>query len=99
MPWYSEACSSTLATTYSSGNQNEKQIVSLGPGGAGVREGCLPALPSAPASRLHVAGGSGSGISGAAGGLPKTLGGHGAVCGTRSPQEVYTCPKNSRSSK
>lgn len=29
MPWYSEACSSTLATTYSSGNQNEKQIVSL----------------------------------------------------------------------
>lgn len=27
MPWYSEACSSTLATTYSSGNQNEKQIV------------------------------------------------------------------------
>lgn len=30
MPWYSEACSSTLATTYSSGNQNEKQIVSGG---------------------------------------------------------------------
>ena len=30
MPWYSEACSSTLATTYSSGNQNEKQIVSWG---------------------------------------------------------------------
>lgn len=29
VPWYSEACSSTLATTYSSGNQNEKQIVSL----------------------------------------------------------------------
>lgn len=28
VPWYSEACSSTLATTYSSGNQNEKQIVS-----------------------------------------------------------------------
>ncbi|NXF91943.1 FURIN protein, partial [Eubucco bourcierii] len=27
VPWYSEACSSTLATTYSSGNQNEKQIV------------------------------------------------------------------------
>ena len=35
VPWYSEACSSTLATTYSSGNQNEKQIVSLFPGGAG----------------------------------------------------------------
>lgn len=30
VPWYSEACSSTLATTYSSGNQNEKQIVSFG---------------------------------------------------------------------
>ncbi|ELK25782.1 Furin [Myotis davidii] len=27
VPWYSEACSSTLAATYSSGNQNEKQIV------------------------------------------------------------------------
>uniref|UniRef100_A0AAQ4RCN4 Furin (paired basic amino acid cleaving enzyme) a n=1 Tax=Gasterosteus aculeatus aculeatus TaxID=481459 RepID=A0AAQ4RCN4_GASAC len=27
VPWYSEACSSTLATTYSSGNLNEKQIV------------------------------------------------------------------------
>ncbi|KAL1247275.1 hypothetical protein QQF64_022651, partial [Cirrhinus molitorella] len=26
VPWYSEACSSTLATTYSSGNLNEKQI-------------------------------------------------------------------------
>lgn len=35
MPWYSEACSSTLATTYSSGNQNEKQIVSPALGGAG----------------------------------------------------------------
>lgn len=29
VPWYSEACSSTLATTYSSGNQNERQIVSI----------------------------------------------------------------------
>ncbi|XP_029282125.1 furin (paired basic amino acid cleaving enzyme) a [Cottoperca gobio] len=27
VPWYSEACSSTLATTYSSGNPKEKQIV------------------------------------------------------------------------
>ncbi|XP_041034175.1 furin-like isoform X1 [Carcharodon carcharias] len=27
VPWYSEACSSTLATTYSSGGQFEKQIV------------------------------------------------------------------------
>uniref|UniRef100_A0A8C5CX86 Furin (paired basic amino acid cleaving enzyme) a n=1 Tax=Gadus morhua TaxID=8049 RepID=A0A8C5CX86_GADMO len=27
VPWYSEACSSTLATTYSSGNLNEKQII------------------------------------------------------------------------
>lgn len=31
VPWYSEACSSTLATTYSSGNLNEKQIVSCAP--------------------------------------------------------------------
>lgn len=28
VPWYSEPCSSTLATTYSSGNPGEKQIVS-----------------------------------------------------------------------
>lgn len=27
VPWYSEACSSTLATTYSSGGLNEKQII------------------------------------------------------------------------
>jgi hypothetical protein len=27
IPWYSEACSSTLATTYSSGSGGEKQIV------------------------------------------------------------------------
>lgn len=27
VPWYSEACSSTLATTYSSGSNGEKQIV------------------------------------------------------------------------
>ena len=29
IPWYSEACSSTLATTYSSGSAGEKQIVSF----------------------------------------------------------------------
>ena len=28
IPWYSEACASTLATTYSSGAGNEQQIVS-----------------------------------------------------------------------
>lgn len=27
VPWYSEACSSTLATTYSSGSNGEKQVV------------------------------------------------------------------------
>jgi furin len=27
VPWYSEACSSTLATTYSSGLANERQII------------------------------------------------------------------------
>ena len=29
VPWYSEACSSTLATTYSSGSGGERQIVSI----------------------------------------------------------------------
>ena len=29
MPWYAEVCSSTLASTYSSGDNREKQIVSL----------------------------------------------------------------------
>ena len=28
IPWYSEACSSTLASTYSSGASGEKQVVS-----------------------------------------------------------------------
>jgi hypothetical protein len=41
VPWYSEACSSTLATTYSSGNQNEKQIVSLAWLGLGRRPPAL----------------------------------------------------------
>ncbi|XP_053659877.1 furin-like protease 1, isoforms 1/1-X/2 [Anopheles marshallii] len=27
VPWFSEMCSSTLATTYSSGNSNEKQVI------------------------------------------------------------------------
>ena len=30
IPWYSEACSSTLATTYSSGSGGEREIVSAG---------------------------------------------------------------------
>jgi len=29
VPWYSEACSSTLATTYSSGTLGDRQIVRL----------------------------------------------------------------------
>ncbi|XP_021944042.1 furin-like protease 1, isoforms 1/1-X/2 isoform X2 [Folsomia candida] len=29
VPWYSEACSSTLATTYSSGGTGEKQIITI----------------------------------------------------------------------
>ena len=54
VPWYSEACSSTLATTYSSGSQNEKQIVSLALGGdPGER---LPALPRGPLARTCAAG-------------------------------------------
>lgn len=61
VPWYSEACSSTLATTYSSGNQNEKQIVSPAPGWRLGKRGCLLALPGAPfptpsAFHPHVAG-------------------------------------------
>lgn len=35
VPWYSEACSSTLATTYSSGEQGEKMIVTTD-----LRQGC-----------------------------------------------------------
>ncbi|XP_067665685.1 furin-like protease kpc-1 isoform X2 [Haliotis asinina] len=35
IPWYSEACSSTLATTYSSGSGGEKQIVTTD-----LRNGC-----------------------------------------------------------
>ena len=27
IPWYSEACSSTLATTYSSGSSGERKVV------------------------------------------------------------------------
>lgn len=60
VPWYSEACSSTLATTYSSGNQNEKQIVSftLGGGrGSGWGNGAACWLPPTPStSHLQVAG-------------------------------------------
>ena len=62
VPWYSEACSSTLATTYSSGNQNEKQIVSLFPGGGwGNGAARFLALPGAAFLTLsafdpHVAG-------------------------------------------
>lgn len=48
MPWYSEACSSTLATTYSSGNQNEKQIVSRGWGVCGPGRRAGPPKPSGP---------------------------------------------------
>lgn len=49
VPWYSEACSSTLATTYSSGNQNEKQIVSLTRGwGLGAGKGGFLLSAQAP---------------------------------------------------
>ena len=37
VPWYSEACSSTLATTYSSGSSLEKQASGGGGGGGGGR--------------------------------------------------------------
>ena len=61
VPWYSEACSSTLATTYSSGNQNEKQIVSLALDGGLGKWGCLLAVPRTPsltpsAFHAHTAG-------------------------------------------
>lgn len=67
VPWYSEACSSTLATTYSSGNQNEKQIVSLTWGWGLGRWGCWLALSSTLFWRLSAStpmwlGDSGSGI-------------------------------------
>ncbi|XP_014405077.1 PREDICTED: furin [Myotis brandtii] len=77
VPWYSEACSSTLATTYSSGNQNEKQIVSR-PWARGSGLLASSAQTHLPPTRtrlvtqwlLH----RGVGV----GGLSETLGGRGA---------------------
>ena len=51
IPWYSEACSSTLATTYSSGEQGEKMIVTTD-----LRQGCTEMHTGTSASAPLAAG-------------------------------------------
>ncbi|CAL1547097.1 unnamed protein product [Lymnaea stagnalis] len=51
IPWYSEACSSTLATTYSSGSGGEKQIVTTD-----LRKGCTETHTGTSASAPLAAG-------------------------------------------
>ncbi|KAJ8003007.1 hypothetical protein DPEC_G00164890 [Dallia pectoralis] len=51
VPWYSEACSSTLATTFSSGNPNEKQIVTTD-----LRQNCTDSHTGTSASAPLAAG-------------------------------------------
>merc|ERR1712025_1224123 len=45
IPWYSEACSSTLATTYSSGSKEERKVVTTD-----LHHGCTPAHTGTSAS-------------------------------------------------
>ncbi|BFZ02510.1 hypothetical protein BsWGS_05549 [Bradybaena similaris] len=51
IPWYSEACSSTLATTYSSGSGGEKQIVTTD-----LRQSCTESHTGTSASAPLAAG-------------------------------------------
>ncbi|XP_013384579.1 furin isoform X2 [Lingula anatina] len=51
IPWYSEACSSTLATTYSSGSGNERQIVTTD-----LRKACTESHTGTSASAPLAAG-------------------------------------------
>ncbi|XP_074649613.1 furin-like protease kpc-1 [Tubulanus polymorphus] len=51
IPWYSEACSSTLATTYSSGTGSERQIVTTD-----LRQGCTESHTGTSASAPIAAG-------------------------------------------
>ncbi|CAG5125982.1 unnamed protein product, partial [Candidula unifasciata] len=51
IPWYSEACSSTLATTYSSGSGGEKQIVTTD-----LRQSCTETHTGTSASAPLAAG-------------------------------------------
>ncbi|XP_054720512.1 furin-like protease 1, isoforms 1/1-X/2 [Uloborus diversus] len=51
VPWYSEACSSTLATTYSSGSTGEKQIVTTD-----LHHGCTSSHTGTSASAPLAAG-------------------------------------------
>ena len=46
VPWYSESCSSTLATTYSSGTVNDRQIVRDARCNSNVNSGTADSLPS-----------------------------------------------------
>ncbi|KAG8186688.1 hypothetical protein JTE90_014762 [Oedothorax gibbosus] len=51
VPWYSEACSSTLATTYSSGSSGEKQVITTD-----LRHGCTNSHTGTSASAPLAAG-------------------------------------------
>lgn len=51
VPWYSEACSSTLATTYSSGSFGERQIVTTD-----LHHGCTASHTGTSASAPLAAG-------------------------------------------
>ena len=51
VPWYSEACSSTLATTYSSGQTGEKQVVTVD-----LHRGCTSSHTGTSASAPLAAG-------------------------------------------
>ncbi|CAG0891106.1 unnamed protein product, partial [Darwinula stevensoni] len=51
VPWYSEACSSTLATTYSSGSNTEKQVVTTD-----LHHGCTTSHTGTSASAPLAAG-------------------------------------------
>ncbi|KAL4227608.1 hypothetical protein ACF0H5_013049 [Mactra antiquata] len=51
IPWYSEACSSTLATTYSSGSADERQIVTTD-----INKGCTETHTGTSASAPLAAG-------------------------------------------
>ncbi len=51
IPWYSEACASTLASTYSSGSHSERQIVTTD-----LRKGCTEGHTGTSASAPIAAG-------------------------------------------
>jgi furin len=57
IPWYSEACSSTIASTYSSGSYEERQIITTD-----LRKSCTEAHTGTSASAPLAAGIIGSSL-------------------------------------